>query len=225
MLTVRVEDRATVEDVANHWWVNWGFDVSICDCQRTWHVQNSEGKHDQSPCVNGNTTSKRLLSKPHPRLSFPPKRPTSQPPCSAHSRKSRLDKPLSPRSPASLSPAAFPAHGQASKMPKKGILKKLYERAAHSVPSERQNGSVDISAPLSGRAAHRGEGQGRDEEVRRRKGILKRNGKFTSASKTVTPPCPIPAPFPKSLEWDPDPELKNGQQRDMENTQEEELER
>lgn len=220
MLTVRVEDRATVEDVANHWWVNWGFDASICDCPPAWRVQNSEGKHDPSLCINGNTTSKHPLSDPHLRLNFPPKRPTSLPPCSTLHRKSRLDKPLSPRSPASLGPASSPAHGQAAKMPKKGILKKLYERTPHSVPSERQTGSVDVCAPTSGRAAHRGEGQGRAEEGRRRKGILKRNGKFTSASKTVPPSSPTPALFTESSKL-----LKDSQQRDMENTQEEELER
>ncbi|KAJ8016326.1 hypothetical protein DPEC_G00006030 [Dallia pectoralis] len=32
LLTVRLEERATVEDVANHWWVNWGYEGSVCDC-------------------------------------------------------------------------------------------------------------------------------------------------------------------------------------------------
>ncbi|KAM3618512.1 uncharacterized protein V6R79_021261 [Siganus canaliculatus] len=32
LLTVRVDERATIEDVANHWWVNWGFEESVCDC-------------------------------------------------------------------------------------------------------------------------------------------------------------------------------------------------
>ncbi|CAL8325603.1 unnamed protein product [Merluccius merluccius] len=32
LLAVRVDERATVEDVANHWWVNWGYDDSVCDC-------------------------------------------------------------------------------------------------------------------------------------------------------------------------------------------------
>ena len=32
LLAVRVEERATVEDVANHWWVNWGYDEALCDC-------------------------------------------------------------------------------------------------------------------------------------------------------------------------------------------------
>uniref|UniRef100_A0AAY4EQ71 non-specific serine/threonine protein kinase n=1 Tax=Denticeps clupeoides TaxID=299321 RepID=A0AAY4EQ71_9TELE len=33
MLMVNPERRATVEDIANHWWVNWGWKSSICDCE------------------------------------------------------------------------------------------------------------------------------------------------------------------------------------------------
>ncbi|XP_043943760.1 NUAK family SNF1-like kinase 1 [Protopterus annectens] len=32
MLMVNPERRATVEDIANHWWVNWGYKNSVCDC-------------------------------------------------------------------------------------------------------------------------------------------------------------------------------------------------
>ncbi|KAM9506366.1 NUAK family SNF1-like kinase 1 [Salvelinus alpinus] len=37
LLTVRVEERATVEDIANHWWVNWGYEDSVCDCLSSPH--------------------------------------------------------------------------------------------------------------------------------------------------------------------------------------------
>ncbi|KAF3688596.1 NUAK family SNF1-like kinase 1 [Channa argus] len=33
MLMVNPERRATVEDIANHWWVNWGCKNSVCDCE------------------------------------------------------------------------------------------------------------------------------------------------------------------------------------------------
>ncbi|KAM4614968.1 NUAK family SNF1-like kinase 1 [Polymixia lowei] len=39
MLMVNPERRATVEDIANHWWVNWGWKNSVCDCQS----QQSQG--------------------------------------------------------------------------------------------------------------------------------------------------------------------------------------
>ncbi|KAG1953057.1 NUAK family SNF1-like kinase 1 [Pimephales promelas] len=33
MLMVNPERRATIEDIANHWWVNWGWKSTVCDCQ------------------------------------------------------------------------------------------------------------------------------------------------------------------------------------------------
>ncbi|KAM3858922.1 NUAK family SNF1-like kinase 1 [Diretmus argenteus] len=33
MLMVNPERRATVEDIANHWWVNWGWKTSVCNCE------------------------------------------------------------------------------------------------------------------------------------------------------------------------------------------------
>lgn len=33
MLMVNPDRRATVEDIANHWWVNWGWKSSVCDCE------------------------------------------------------------------------------------------------------------------------------------------------------------------------------------------------
>ncbi|KAJ6658883.1 hypothetical protein lerEdw1_019519 [Lerista edwardsae] len=39
MLMVNPERRATIEDIANHWWVNWGYKSSVCDCDAS---QDSE---------------------------------------------------------------------------------------------------------------------------------------------------------------------------------------
>ncbi|CAJ1085057.1 NUAK family SNF1-like kinase 1 [Xyrichtys novacula] len=80
LLTVRVDERATIEDVANHWWVNWGFQESVCDCPSSSHqecpspllaryidwqnrvtVATSSMTADQG-CI----TSDSLLSSPHP---------------------------------------------------------------------------------------------------------------------------------------------------------------
>ncbi|XP_030630694.1 NUAK family SNF1-like kinase 1 [Chanos chanos] len=40
MLMVNPERRATLEDIANHWWVNWGWKNSVCDCEAQ-HDANS----------------------------------------------------------------------------------------------------------------------------------------------------------------------------------------
>lgn len=37
LLTVHTDERATIEDVANHWWVNWGYEESVCDCSSSPH--------------------------------------------------------------------------------------------------------------------------------------------------------------------------------------------
>lgn len=39
MLMVNPDRRATIEDIANHWWVNWGYKSSVCDCDA---LPNSE---------------------------------------------------------------------------------------------------------------------------------------------------------------------------------------
>uniref|UniRef100_A0A1A8F9Y9 non-specific serine/threonine protein kinase n=1 Tax=Nothobranchius korthausae TaxID=1143690 RepID=A0A1A8F9Y9_9TELE len=39
LLAVRVDERATIEDVANHWWVNWGYEESVCDCPSSPHQE------------------------------------------------------------------------------------------------------------------------------------------------------------------------------------------
>lgn len=44
MLMVNPERRATVEDIANHWWVNWGWKNSVCDCE-------TQREHGGSPML------------------------------------------------------------------------------------------------------------------------------------------------------------------------------
>ncbi|XP_028306574.1 NUAK family SNF1-like kinase 1 [Gouania willdenowi] len=44
MLMVNPERRATVEDIANHWWVNWGWKNSVCDCE-------NQRDHGSSPML------------------------------------------------------------------------------------------------------------------------------------------------------------------------------
>lgn len=226
MLTVRVEDRATVEDVANHWWVNCGFDMSVCDCPSAMSIHVQPSKRPQveddsaSPSANGQTRSKRLLSDPHMRLSFPPKQPTEEPLYSSLPHGYQMDEPRSSQSPStSLRPTATcPA-------PKKGILKKTYERA--SATSEKLDAPPDVSA-LHGASTAMYQMEGGDGAMadRRRKGILKRNGKIASKSKATgsTPryPSTLPPSRPDCLRCH-DPELIKRHQMDMEVTQEDEL--
>lgn len=34
-----MDERATIEDVANHWWVNWGYEETVCDCPSSPHQE------------------------------------------------------------------------------------------------------------------------------------------------------------------------------------------
>ncbi|KAF7240637.1 NUAK family SNF1-like kinase 1 [Varanus komodoensis] len=70
MLMVNPERRATIEDIANHWWVNWGYKSSVCDCDA---LQDSESPllsrfidwHNRSSGLQPETDTKmKCLSKP-----------------------------------------------------------------------------------------------------------------------------------------------------------------
>lgn len=67
---VNPERRATIEDIANHWWVNWGYKSSVCDCDA---LQDSESPllsrfidwHNRSSGLQPETDTKsKCLSKP-----------------------------------------------------------------------------------------------------------------------------------------------------------------
>ncbi|KAG6931439.1 NUAK family kinase 1 [Chelydra serpentina] len=70
MLMVNPERRATIEDIANHWWVNWGYKSSVCDCDA---LRDSESPllarfidwHHRSTGLQPETDTKmKCLSKP-----------------------------------------------------------------------------------------------------------------------------------------------------------------
>uniref|UniRef100_A0A8C6TMU9 non-specific serine/threonine protein kinase n=1 Tax=Neogobius melanostomus TaxID=47308 RepID=A0A8C6TMU9_9GOBI len=229
LLSVRVEDRATIEDVANHWWVNWGYEESVCDCP-TSAQDSSDGAANQECLMCSHYGSLPLKAERGARgarthvcslkksrkenafgvfesvISFPvacaspvdrkkPKGILKQqrsfdsvfpsPPgdgalyqtestCRAHPSDT-----LSNRLPPTFN---YPS----SKMPKKGILKNLYGgHTDYGSSLAKTNSAISVKdADLcsfksdSGSAAEDGPNL-RTEAVRRRKGILKRNGKFS----------------------------------------------
>ncbi|XP_064154243.1 NUAK family SNF1-like kinase 1 isoform X2 [Anguilla rostrata] len=244
MLTVKVEERATVEDIANHWWVNWGFEEPVCDCQCSQDCASPLlaryiDWQNRAPC------EPRSASPPPDHqycFSLPLKPAAARHRGSACLKKSRKENAISqpahcagaPRAPAaaadkkkpkgilktqsSFDAAFLPHRGAAeglsqaaggsltlpagcqlsSKMPKKGILKKLYEgESGYSSSPERaadSNGGSNCSARPS-----REKGSTCAEVVRRRKGILKRNGKF-SASLDLPDEQATILQFPESLQ-------------------------
>ncbi|XP_072291025.1 NUAK family SNF1-like kinase 1 [Eucyclogobius newberryi] len=67
MLMVNPERRATVEDIANHWWVNWGWKNSVCDC-------DTQRDHGGSPMLarfidwQNRTEPRGAAAKPAPAI-------------------------------------------------------------------------------------------------------------------------------------------------------------
>uniref|UniRef100_A0A3B3ZU85 non-specific serine/threonine protein kinase n=1 Tax=Periophthalmus magnuspinnatus TaxID=409849 RepID=A0A3B3ZU85_9GOBI len=67
MLMVNPERRATVEDIANHWWVNWGWKNSVCDC-------DTQRDHGGSPMLarfidwQNRTEPRGTAAKPAPAI-------------------------------------------------------------------------------------------------------------------------------------------------------------
>ncbi|XP_071332511.1 NUAK family SNF1-like kinase 1 [Trachinotus anak] len=317
LLTVRVDERATIEDVANHWWVNWGYEESVCDCpssphqecpspllaryidwqnrvaaasnmtvdpgclssdsscpaQRSHHPfyfslplksergggggggggggrvrggmsslrksrkENTIPQTAQGACGGvcataassavSSSTSTIERRKPKgilkPQRSFdsvfhsPPKENAPSQPCN-NSPQPYLTHTLANAHAEVLStslPSASTFSQPSSKMPKKGILKNLYEgESGYGSSSDRRGSGAGVKESDPGDlCSHKQHSclpaaadspTMRTEAVRRRKGILKRNGKFSRSldlpdDHHLTPPS-APAMFPEALQ-------------------------
>lgn len=297
---MHVDERATIEDVANHWWVNWGYEESVCDCPSSTHqecpspllaryidwqnqVAAASNVSVNPGCLSSDSSCPPQLS-PHPfYFSLPLK--SSRGGGGAHGgmsslRKSRKENAIhqsalgacggassvviststterkkpkgilkpqrsfdsvfhsppkenSPSQPCSATPQPYQTHARAhihadvlstslpppstfsqpsSKMPKKGILKNLYEgESGYGSSSERRGSGVRESnaGDLCSDKHHNCPPAAQDspimrtEAVRRRKGILKRNGKFSRSldlpDEHHSPRSAVPSVFPEAL--------------------------
>uniref|UniRef100_A0A4W5PJN2 non-specific serine/threonine protein kinase n=1 Tax=Hucho hucho TaxID=62062 RepID=A0A4W5PJN2_9TELE len=163
MLMVNPERRATVEDIANHWWVNWGWKTTVCDCD----IQK-----DNTGCTSSPTLARFIdwqnRTTESPRVA-PVKPPRSEPPAvPPHAGRQRLRKSRKEND-----------SGMVPTLPKKGILKNNQQRESgyysspeRSESSELLGGSTSMAPPASS-PTKRSMG---------RKGILKRNGKYGNST-------------------------------------------
>ncbi|XP_062418112.1 NUAK family SNF1-like kinase 1 [Pungitius pungitius] len=280
LLVVRVDERATIEDVAHHWWVNWGFEESVCDCPSSPHqeapspllaryidwqnrVVATSGMTSDSSCppeislhpfyldlksdcgggggeggggrVRGGMSSLRKSRKENtiPQTSGCSSAAISSSSTTERKKPKSILKPQrsfdsvfhsTPPPPGGAAPQLHQRHKDppppfcqpSSKMPKKGILKKLCRgesgRSSTSDPGlyegKDEGGgageqSFDKRAP---RAPAEEDGpRVHVEAVRRRKGILKRNGKFSRSldlpdELCLPPRAPPPALYPDVLQ-------------------------
>ncbi|KAG7261820.1 hypothetical protein CRUP_033731, partial [Coryphaenoides rupestris] len=176
MLMVNPERRATVEDIANHWWVNWGWKTSVCDCQS----QPSQG----SPMLA------RFIDWQNRASGTPAAGPDAGTSSASYAGR-RLKKPAKENEggPRHVNPAGDDK--QALKRPK-GILKTrasdhrqqnqqqqqqqresgYYSSSERSDSSEPQGTGASMAPPPAASSP--------SKRSAGRKGILKRNGKFSS---------------------------------------------
>ncbi|KAJ7997871.1 hypothetical protein DPEC_G00216660 [Dallia pectoralis] len=231
MLMVNPERRATVEDIANHWWVNWGWKNSVCDCEtlresgtsspmlarfidwqnraEPWpgkpsallplvirqrpkkskkEIEVGDGPHDggegDKPGLKrpkGILKTRVMEERCSPSLEevalgsssgmLELRSTEEEPGCSSPDREEEEDEPsLAGGSPAKMVPT----------LPKKGILKNNQQRESGYYSSPERSESSDLlgGATLSLVTACRSP----PRRVVGRKGILKRNGKYSTYS-------------------------------------------
>lgn len=221
---VNPDRRATVEDIANHWWVNWGWKTSVCDCQTQrensspmlarfidWQSR-TETQPSKLACPDSGTNTSGTISTRRLRRSSKEneggirtileekpavKRPKSilktrastgdqrsQSLCEAELRRSICYRDVEPTSSPEREEAArgSPAKTMPS-LPVKGILKNNHQRESgyYSSPERSESSELlecnTVAPPPNGSPPKRVPG---------RKGILKRNGKYSSHSVAAT---------------------------------------
>ncbi|KAJ8377386.1 hypothetical protein AAFF_G00260460 [Aldrovandia affinis] len=233
MLMVNPERRATVEDIASHWWVNWGYKSSVCDCEA------------QRRDVGGSPMLARFLhwqnrTEPKPaKAAHPPEAP---PFARQRPKKSKKENEVTPThgddeekqlglkrpkgilktrpggehcscSQGALEPGATTPHTQEGdsgsgpereeeeepaspprtvpSLPKKGILKNNQQRESGYYSSPERSES---SEQLGGGALSRASSP--PKRAAGRKGILKRNGKYSAAHGALPPKGDVPGEPP-----------------------------
>ncbi|XP_029457053.1 NUAK family SNF1-like kinase 1 [Rhinatrema bivittatum] len=228
MLTVNIKGRATIEDIANHWWVNWGYDSTVCECNSAqechspllaryidWQntssfeengchreqekisclqpreTKNSEvclrksKKENDIKHSHHDTSSKVTSKKPKGILK---KRSSFDSAFFSASFSESLNQICDPVGQELCAPAVEHAStfGKAEisleltlKMPKKGILKKPYMRES-GYSSSPERGIFSDCPSIKDNSTWENMERSK-EKIQRRKGILKRHGRFATS--------------------------------------------
>ncbi|XP_060691101.1 NUAK family SNF1-like kinase 1 [Hemiscyllium ocellatum] len=236
MLSVDSDKRATIEDIANHWWVNLGYDTSICDCisekdchspllarcidwktregcanQRTKEAKNVQAIESTGHQVSTHITEDRQMvclkkSKKEKDMTQPQQDVKLQKPTSKDANenpkgilKSSFDNDLLSSTDMKLQSQWTETSTTITKStntfqkvhtaqttvltstPKKGILKNSYHReSGYSSSPERSETRGRDTAEIPSKTCGKLSEMPSTREVKyRKKGILKRNGKFS----------------------------------------------
>ncbi|KAG8545947.1 hypothetical protein GDO81_020051 [Engystomops pustulosus] len=218
MLTVNPARRATIEDIANHWWVNWGYDTVVCDCDlvpecqspllaryiecqntpsfqgtQKIHCKTQQGEDDEFEVCLRKSKKENDINHPQqePELIVPRQKPKGilkkrssfdssffNSTYSENLSENRLDLTRETQT-----TSTYEAHKSVNiqctfNMPKKGILKKTYEReSGYSSSPER----LLISEIQKTYLTVPEEKARYDRRSKRKKGILKKNGRFSTS--------------------------------------------
>lgn len=238
MLNIKAEGRATIEDISNHWWVNWGYGDSVCDCDPSSDSQSpllaryidwqNRSQMERQPKEEEEESEQERNSKS---LNSPLRRLEKYGSCLKKSKKendmkhpqqvtvsmtvekkpkgilkarSSFDSAFLPSTfSESLSHLCSSAEQEAqsptlnelddfykapteqnntlTKMPKKGILKKTYHRESGYSSSPERGEQLQSSLEV----AEQEKAIKSDKAICHRKGILKRNGKFSTSLELV----------------------------------------
>ncbi|XP_072281067.1 NUAK family SNF1-like kinase 2 [Pyxicephalus adspersus] len=184
LLMVNPERRATLSDVASHWWVNWGYQQSLGEPE---HTKESDSpfaivggwfRRSSRPLWDNSSKMRSFLRQHLPGNTITRQRSLKR------SKRENMSQIISTQPPQEKIPTVPPA-------PKKGILKKPPQRESgyYSSPEHNEGAVMDEEndAPCSIFATEAknppviNTGTEGSHEPVIRKGILKRNGKFSSA--------------------------------------------
>ncbi|XP_075687799.1 NUAK family SNF1-like kinase 1 [Rhinoderma darwinii] len=218
MLTVNPSRRATIEDIANHWWVNWGYDTVVCDCdlvpecqspllaryiecQNTPSFKGTQKEHckvqqgeddDYEVCLRKSKKENDINhSQQEPELIVPRQKPKGilkkRSSFDSSFFNSTFSENLSENhlecSREAQITTAYESHKTVNiefnfDMPKKGILKKTYERESGYSSSPERLSSSEIQKTYLTVPEEKIKS---DKHSKRKKGILKKNGRFSAS--------------------------------------------
>ncbi|XP_077151209.1 NUAK family SNF1-like kinase 2 [Ranitomeya variabilis] len=184
LLMVNPERRATLADVASHWWVNWGYQQPLSEPESTkdspFSIVGGWLRKSSRPLWDNGSKMRSFLRQHLPGATVTRQRSLKR------SKRENMIQGIAPQDSQEKPPAVPPA-------PKKGILKKPQQRESGYYSSPEHNeGSMmgENDAPSSPVFIEPTSMEGLNKDVNGlqepatnvvRKGILKRNGKFSSA--------------------------------------------
>ncbi|XP_053310358.1 NUAK family SNF1-like kinase 2 [Spea bombifrons] len=187
LLMVNPERRATLSDAANHWWVNWGYQQPLnepetCkDADNALSVVGDWFRRSSRPLWENGSKMRCFLRQHLPGATITRQRSLKR------SKRENMSQGLSGQGPQEKLHTAPPA-------PRKGILKKTQQRESgyYSSPEQTEAAALehpdvappspepDIPKELPASNPDAGNHENHPKNGAR-KGILKRNGKFSSA--------------------------------------------